>query len=330
MALMNVAVAAPGGGGSGPECQLLLSTAAVLDGCRPDTLGGLLRGGGSCPNGRWGDMNWFTPLMGAAQAGNPAKAAQLLRHGSDPRRECHNGSTAMHFAIASTSHSAARTIRVLASALGPEYVEAYRERETGFTLLHRAALEAETLSVFKAVVGLPGMASAVDTRSRRFGHTALQFACVESSDAPVRVRLLLAAGASVNRRDDVHGDTALLFACRHYERLNRSAAVLRVLLDYGADRDLRSRGKDGEGGATALAYLQLGGVHKGLRSGLSQLTTEGSGADPEFLVAVRRSATKLLVEYESPAMAAARRRRGASPRRRKRSRGEDGDGANGK
>ena len=196
--------------------------------------------------------------------------------------------------------------------------------------MHRAALEAETLSVFKAVVGLPGMASAVDTRSRRFGHTALQFACVESSDAPVRVRLLLAAGASVNRRDDVHGDTALLFACRHYERLNRSAAVLRVLLDYGADRDLRSRGKDGEGGATALAYLQLGGVHKGLRSGLSQLTTEGSGADPEFLVAVRRSATKLLVEYESPAMAAARRRRGASPRRRKRSRGEDGDGANGK
>ena len=146
--------------------------------------------------------------MGAAQAGNPSKISLLLQRGWDPRSECHNGSTAMHFAIASTSKYAARTVRVLAKSLGPEYIRTYRERESGFTLLHRAALEAETLSVFKAIVGLKGIDSVVNVRCRKY----ISSLPVLSPQMRVRVRLLLAAGAEVNMRDTVHGHSCCFHA----------------------------------------------------------------------------------------------------------------------
>ena len=315
VALMNIALSADGGGGCVPECQLLLSTAAVLPTCSTETLEFLLRLGMN-PNNRWGDTNWFTPLMGAAQSGSSAKTLSLLKYGSNPKLECHNGSTALHFAIPSTSKSSARTVRLLGTSLGPEYIRSYRERLTGYTVLHRTALEAERLSVFKAVMSFNGIEDIVNVHCREDGHSALQFACVESSDAHVRVRLLLAAGASVDLRDTKNGDTALLFCCRNFWLLNRNALVLRVLLEYGADRDARSRSSPetntDESSTFGESALDL--LYKNVHNEHIQ-----AAADKTFISDVRKRATKLLTEYESPSMYTKRRRLGAFSRRKSKS-----------
>lgn len=312
VALTNIAFCAEGGSGCVPESQLLLSTAAVLPTCSAGTLEYLLRLGTN-PNNRWGDANWFTPLMGAAQSGSSAKTLLLLEHGCDPQLECHNGSTALHFAIPSTSKYSSRTVRLLGMALGSKYISSYREGETGYTVLHRTALEAERLSVFKAVLSFKGIKDIVNVRCRWNGQSALQFACVESPDAHARVRMLLAAGASVDLRDK-NGDTALLFCCRYFWLLNRNALVLRVLLEYGADRDARSRSTHetdkGERSTLSKSALDL----------LLHGNQKFDDHDKLFIFDVRKRATKLLTEYESPAMYTKRRRLGASPKARTKAR----------
>ena len=167
---------------------------------------------------KWGDYNYFTPLMGAAQASSLPKVNLLLQYGAQVTSACHNGQTALHFALASQNGSAGAVVKRLLQQVGLQHVMQYREPVTGYTLLHRAAQES-SLTTFKKILGC---GIDVNVQGTVDGKTALFFALdpevdhESSYDMNIMVHLLLSHGAALEVREYRYGDTPLLHVLRQF------------------------------------------------------------------------------------------------------------------
>jgi len=79
----------------------------------------------------------FASRLGTLNRCSLPQVRLLLDKGADPFAVCHNGQSAIHFAMASQKTDAPRVVELLMHELGAEYVTHYREPITGYTLLHR-------------------------------------------------------------------------------------------------------------------------------------------------------------------------------------------------
>ena len=207
---------------------------------------------------RWGDYNWFTPLFGACQSSSLAKVKILLdrcqqSNNSFAKGACHNGMSAIHFALASQHPTAASIVTCLSAHLDHRYLSEYREEKTGYTLLHRAAQEA-SLSSFRRV--LSSFNVPPNVRGSLDGKTALHVAISPevdrgSTEMTLVVKMLLRYGVDCELRESIYGDTALLHAVRVFAdggawsskveevsssvRSGQPHGMLASLLDHGAD-----------------------------------------------------------------------------------------------
>lgn len=244
---------------------------------------------------RWGDYNWFTPLFGACQSSSLAKVKILLdrcqqSNNSFAKGACHNGMSAIHFALASQHPTAASIVTCLSAHLDHRYLSEYREEKTGYTLLHRAAQEA-SLSSFRRV--LSSFNVPPNVRGSLDGKTALHVAISPevdrgSTEMTLVVKMLLRYGVDCELRESIYGDTALLHAVRVFAdggawsckveevsssvRSGQPHGMLASLLDHGADREVVSL----VDGSTALDLVK-------------KISNER----------IRRKGWKVLQEYES-------------------------------
>src|SRR5579871_310042 len=158
-----------------------------------------------------------TRLADAAQQGDKATVASLLKQKADVNGVQGDGSTALHWAAAQDDLEMAKAL--LAAGADVKAVT----RISAVTPLFMASKNGSA-SMIDALLTAGADANAVDSN----GTTPLMVASASgSADA---VKALLDHKAQVNAKDKAHGQTALMFAAA----LNR-ADVIRVLMDHGAD-----------------------------------------------------------------------------------------------
>ena len=291
------------------EMQLLSCTACACPHSPIEVLQEILTmGGADSANHKWGNYNFYTTLMGAAQSSAQKKVNLLLKCNANAYSSCHNGQTALHFAMASQINSASRVVVSLITALGANYAIKYREPNTNYTLLHRAAQES-SLATFRKIVRI---GIDVNVCGIQDGRTALH--CVidplvdhgGANEMTTMLHLLLSAGADVELKEYTFGDSALLHAIRTFGnggtwdpnqtgfedisssiRNGQPKGIVKCLLDFGADRTVVSKEQE-----TAISLCK-----NKLPKTLKVLHNERNIAFKSN--ANHRDVIKLLKEYES-------------------------------
>jgi ankyrin repeat protein len=158
-----------------------------------------------------------TRLADAAQQGDKATVANLLKQKADVNGAQGDGSTALHWAASQDDLEMAKALL----AAGADVKAA--TRISTVTPLFMASKNGSA-PMIDALLNAGADANVVDSN----GTTPLMLASASgSADA---VKALLDHKAQVNVKDKAHGQTALMFAAA----LNR-AGVIRVLMDHGAD-----------------------------------------------------------------------------------------------
>ncbi len=158
-----------------------------------------------------------TRLADAAQEGDKATVANLLKQKADVNGAQGDGSTALHWAASQDDLEMAKALL----AAGADVKAA--TRISTVTPLFMASKNGSA-PMIDALLSAGADANVVDSN----GTTPLMLASASgSADA---VKALLDHKAQVNVKDKAHGQTALMFAAA----LNRDG-VIRVLMDHGAD-----------------------------------------------------------------------------------------------
>lgn len=159
-------------------------------------------------------------LADAAQRGDRAKVASLLKQNAPVNGAQGDGATALHWAVYNDDLPLAKTLL----EAGADIKGA--TRNGGITPLFMACMNGDP-SMIELLLG----AGADPNSSKANGTTALMMAAASGSTGAVK--LLLDKGAAVDAKEAAHGQTALMFAAN----LNR-AEVARALLARGANPNL--------------------------------------------------------------------------------------------
>jgi ankyrin repeat protein len=188
-------------------------------------------------------------LIQAVKAGDTIAVESLIKQGADVNAPETNGTTPLHWAV--YQRDAGMVKRLLAAGAKPSVVNQF-----GSSPMQEAALTGgvEIIKLLLAAGADPDSANAE-------GQTALMLvARTGNVDA---AKALLIAGAHVNAIESFGGQTALMWAAAE-----RQPAMIRLLLEYGAQADARSTVRDWQtritaeprpkdrhiGGFTALLY----------------------------------------------------------------------------
>jgi len=166
-------------------------------------------------NGAEVHMDFFVPLVHAAESGYTDIAELLLANGVDANVRAPNRKTILHIA-------AGRNDQRLATLLLARGADVNARDSEGKTPLHEASVGGHR----EMVESLVGSGAGLDVADVK-GNTALHYAARGYPDV---VQLLLAKGASVNVVN-ADGDTPL-----HNAALRGNKEVVRLLLAGGADR----------------------------------------------------------------------------------------------
>ncbi len=181
-------------------------------------------------------------LYAAAMHADEGAAKHYLKHGGDPLRTAHDGTTAAKVLLE------ADLGRVLNAHYGPAGViaeAAKRSNENTFrSLVDAGALEGNPPAMGDiAVHGSVGMVkqaldAGLDPNALDFGDRPALLRCLAEGDTPGmagKVDLLLRAGADPNGSDRT-GNTAV-----HYAAARGQGDLIETLVSYGADVNLRNR-----------------------------------------------------------------------------------------
>ena len=170
-----------------------------------------------------------TPLHVAAVEGSSENVRLLLAHGARQDQEDHDGMTPLMLASYYGHMSAARVL------LEAPDSDVDRPGQSSMTALHAAASTGHA-----AVVELLLLAGAVVDRTNDEGLTALALCTFVGNVDGLRdsMRVLITAGADVDRADTILGDTPLHGACRNVdpgltEILSRGGAKVDVVNHRG-------------------------------------------------------------------------------------------------
>ena len=169
----------------------------------------------------------YTGLHAAAQHGDAARIAELLRSGADPNPRDGNGRTPLHVAAFAKRREALRALAAGAADLGA----LDRDRYDALTIAAVADDEA-TLALLLELGASPKLTTS------RWDGTALIAAAHLGHDGVVR--RLVAAGAPLDHVNNLHW-TALIEAIVLGDGGPRHQATLKALLDAGASTRLADR-----------------------------------------------------------------------------------------
>ena len=162
-----------------------------------------------------------TQLLAAAKAADAERVEALLGDGVDPNTTQADGATALHWAAHYDDVA-------MADALLAATADAGATNEFGATPLWLAAQNGSATMVKRLLE-----ASADPNAALPSGETVLMMAArTGSSDA---VRLLVGHGATIDATEHARGQTAMMWAIAE-----RQSAVVKTLLDLGADISVRS------------------------------------------------------------------------------------------
>lgn len=168
------------------------------------------------------DAQGATALMHAALYASPACLKLLLERGADPNRSNRAGATALIWASADTEK-----IRLLLA----RHANANARARSGGTALMAASAVHGNLPAVKLLLD-----AGADVKARDQAGRGAVWAAAEAGDAGI-VTELLARGGDPNEQDQVRlGQTALMNAAA-----NQAPEAVRVLLKAGAEVDRRSR-----------------------------------------------------------------------------------------
>ena len=240
----------------------------------------------------------ITPLSLACRNGNSAMIELLLKAGADPNTASPEGETALMTAARTGTVGAVKALLAHGAQVNA------REGWRGTTALMWAAAEGHAMAVQALIEGGVEHSADINARSKR-GLTPLLFAVREGQIDAVRVvRVLLAAGATVNETAP-DGTSALVLAIinGHYE-------LAAFLLDNGADPNAA----DPRGSALhAVAWMRRPGRASGaspspVSSGnLDSLALAGTllahGANPNVRIAwkeIKRAGFALMTQVNPP------------------------------
>lgn len=163
-----------------------------------------------------------SPLVASVKEGNAGAVRSLLEQRVDVNRPEADGMTALHWAV--RANDAGMVALLLQSGARPGAANRY-----GITPL---ALAAQNGSA--PVVALLLAAGADATATLPEGGSALMIAARTGN--PAVIKALAAAGADLNAREGWMGETAL-----HWAAAQNHAAAVQVLVELGAEADVRSR-----------------------------------------------------------------------------------------
>ena len=196
-----------------------------------------------------------SPLPDAAQAGDRAAVARLLRAGADVDERAADDTTALHWA-------AYRGDADLAALLLGAGADANAVNRNGATPLGMACAHAGSGRGGRPDLVTRLLQAGADPRLAPVGEPPL-LTCARTGDAGA-VRALLAHGAEVDAADGWRGQTALMWAAAE-----NHIAVLNDLLEAGAGVDAPSTG-----GFTALLFA----VRQDAREAVRLLLAAGADA----------------------------------------------------
>ena len=160
-------------------------------------------------------------LIDAVRSQDRARSFALIKQGVDVNAPQPDGATALHWAV--HWEDAGLVDSLLAAKANANAIN-----DLGVTPVVMAATSGNGVLIEKLLA-----AGADANASLESGETALMLASRAGSVAGVTA--LLANGARVNAREGTRGQTALMWAI-----VNRHPAVTRILLEHGADIDVRT------------------------------------------------------------------------------------------